>query len=733
MAYNVSIGAVDPGTSDAHFATWRLFLESSAPGITPTDWVVTFQANEVHIAQRYNTAFDQGNWMTEATSVTVTSEGFTGIPFGTLGGNTSQLYFDFGDKNKLRFASTTTCDFTFQDIEIRIGADNGQNNAMIFMESYAHTATFNRVIITDWRPGGNSNSNLFGIGYSNTGEGFAIYNSLITGCQFGTGSGRFVFGVQQSSQGAGNTKLYEVIGTTIAGNDDSEASNVLIFQAKNGIDASKLNAYNCVIGVENGASMDSDWLAGNLIQNVTQDGLGTTPNVNVYTLAGNTSEVYTDVDAGNFDMLPDPNPALRAGLKLASDTTSPLTKTLRGNDRDLTRVFWDAGATMGTAAPDPPVEVTCVVESYLESFGTPSVTPPPAEVTADIEGVLRAAGAPTVADPPPSIVSSTILATLRTHGTPTSTDPLPVEVTVDIEPLLRTSGTPSMELPDSDFYSNASGLDYTNPYGVAYGPRGGTPVTCVVLGTVYTLGLPTVAQPPAQELTGAITGILSASGVPTVETPRQTVCGSAQALGKARTLGTPSTTAPVEPLTADISATLRTHGDPAATVEMTSVIESILITKGLPSLAIPPNQIISSIRGVLRSEGQPTDSGRPTVCGSAQAVGKARTLGTPSVELPPDTLTATIESTLRSSGTPNVTVPSGVRSFVLGVARNQGEPTVVNPPAQLTASIEATLRTSGSGYINSGWTNPSNGRLFLVCEDLRSFIVPHDNRYFEVT
>ena len=733
MAYNVTIGAVDPGTADAHFTTWRLFLESSAPGITPTDWVVTFQANEVHIAQRYNTDFNQGDWMTEATSVTVTSEGFTGIPYGTLGGNTSQLYFSFGDKNKLYFTSSTTCDFTFQDIELRVGPDNGANNSMFFQQSYAHTATFNRVIITDWRPGGNSNSNLFGIGYSNTGNGFAIYNSLITGCQFGTGSGRFVFGVQQSSQGAGNTKLYDVIGTTIAGNDDSEASNVLIFQAKNGIDASKLSAYNCVIGVENGASMDSDWLGGNLIQNVTQDGLGTTPNVNVYTVAGGTSEVYTDVDAGNFDMLPDPNPALRAALKLASTTTSPLTKTLRGFDRDLTRPFWDAGAMMGTAAPDPPVEVTCSIESYLESFGTPSVTPPPVEATADIEGVLRSTGAPTVIAPPPSIVSSTIRATLRTDGTPTATDPLPVEVTVDMESLLRTSGTPSMELPDSDFYSNASGLDYTNPYGVAYGPRGGTPITCVVLGTVTTLGTPTVAQPPAQELTGDITGTLSASGAPTVETPRQTVCGSAQSIGTARTLGEPSTATPIESITAAISATLRTQGTPAATVELTSNIESILVTKGLPTLALPPNQLISSIRGVLRSTGLPSDSGRPTVCGSAQSIGTMRNSGQPSIELPPDTLTAAVESTLRSSGSPSVTVPSGARSFVLGVARNQGEPTVVNPPAQLTASIEATLRTSGSGYINSGWTNPSSDRLFIVCEDLRSFIVPHDNRYFEVT
>ena len=91
MPYNVTIGTVDPGTSDAHFSTYRLFLESDAPGITPTDWIVTFIAGETHDAQRYYEAFNQGTWMTEATSVTFRSDGFTGIPFGAPGGNSARL------------------------------------------------------------------------------------------------------------------------------------------------------------------------------------------------------------------------------------------------------------------------------------------------------------------------------------------------------------------------------------------------------------------------------------------------------------------------------------------------------------------------------------------------------------------------------------------------------------------------------------------------------------------
>ena len=140
MPYNVTIGAVDPGTSDAHFTTWRLFLESSAPAITQQDWVVTFLDGESHQAESGETSFTQGTWQTKCVDLTVTSEGFTGIPYGLPGGSTSRLTFAFTGASKLYFGSALGAisgfgSITFQDIEIMIGTANASNVGMFRMEN----------------------------------------------------------------------------------------------------------------------------------------------------------------------------------------------------------------------------------------------------------------------------------------------------------------------------------------------------------------------------------------------------------------------------------------------------------------------------------------------------------------------------------------------------------------------------------------------------------------------
>ena len=458
--YFVTIGA------GGDFATYREFLESSDPGFSPRPWTVTFLGNQIHSAQRYYTAFNQGTWMAAASEVLFTSEGFTGIPYGKTGGNTAKLQFNFGDSNKMSFNSSTTCPITWQDIEIDIGADNGTNNSQIAMQSYAYPATFNRVIIVNWKPGGNTTNRIFGVGYSNTGGGFFISNSLITDCQFGTGSGRNIFQIVQTS---GNTDgAFTVMNTTIAGNDDSESSGVAIFGAKDGASDTLMKAYNNVIGVENGDAFDTDWNDSvNRFGNVCQSNQGAVPNVNVWSLVGNTSAVYEDVAAGDFTLKAG-SPAEGAGFRLSDEPGNALTITIRGNARPTDDVIWDSGATMALGAP---VESTsCDIESYLESFGSPGVK----ETTgSNIESYLESFGIPTVVLPPE-------------------------QVTAAVTASLRSEGAPSVVIPPSDNYNNPSNLVYTNPAGLEYGP-GAT----VELGSQIYASLSSSGEPSPHEDTNS--------------------------------------------------------------------------------------------------------------------------------------------------------------------------------------------------------------------------------------
>ena len=138
MAYNVTIGATNPGTADAHFSTWAAFLQSGRPGITPTDWTVTFLDGQEHLATSGQVSLIQGSWYEDANSLTVTSEGFTGIPYGQPGGSTSRLSFPFSATFKIFYGASLGAlvkTLKFTDMEIKLGSGSGSAQALVKTEN----------------------------------------------------------------------------------------------------------------------------------------------------------------------------------------------------------------------------------------------------------------------------------------------------------------------------------------------------------------------------------------------------------------------------------------------------------------------------------------------------------------------------------------------------------------------------------------------------------------------
>ena len=418
------------------------------------------------------------------------------------------------------------------------------------------------------------------------------------------------------------------------------------------------------------------------------------------------SDVWADPDNGDWTSAGASNPALLAGDRLSTDPASEYAVDIYGDPRDVSNADWDAGATAFTqVAPTPSSLFGLWIFEYAAM-------------------------------------------TLRTAGTPTVTAPSD-SVTGDIEGILRTSGTPTTNPPEG--YNNPSDIVYTNPSGVAYdGPSVEQTLTSI-LGLVRSSGSPLVVNPPQNTASdivavarasgtpsvlgpdpvntaSAIEATLSSAGTPSVVDPTAPVCLSCQSIGDIRTYGMPVVTDPSVFINSDILGTIRTEGTPNIGVDLLTSILGTLSGSGTPTVTTPPGVTTSDIEAVLGSSGTPTVES-PAQCISCQSIGDIRTQGTPSVALPSDSISSDVYGTARSNGTPTVYVPVSLAADVEATLRTEGTPTVTAP---LTSSVRGTLRTAGIPYVNTGWTNPRGERLFIVPQDFRHFVVPFENRNFEV-
>lgn len=176
------VNAVTIGTGGT-YETWADFIAETDPG-TPYDWEVTLLANQDHIVSSTQ-AINLGGWANQATSVKFTSQGFTGKPYGTSGGNTSRLNFNYSGQKKLRFTSAncgSLSSILFEDIQIDIGNSNGQSIYLIEATNAAGLdLTFNRCVLS----GMENTSNHASVRYMGTDYGpfgmFTVTNCLFTG------------------------------------------------------------------------------------------------------------------------------------------------------------------------------------------------------------------------------------------------------------------------------------------------------------------------------------------------------------------------------------------------------------------------------------------------------------------------------------------------------------------------------------------------------------------------
>lgn len=263
MPYQVTLGPAGSGATfenDApggQLSAWVKFINSSAPGITPQEWEVTLLGGAKYCGESNNYNIAQGTWATECTKLIVRSEAgaFTGIPYGEAGGNTTCLDLTqdndgntYSGPHTLYFNGTAP-DVLFQDVQIKAGRNNGQNNEQFRFVSYSGTAEFDRCMFTDWTPGISYQGNgLFMTDWSNSGI-IRISNSVFTNntmaANSNSGSHKFIYNYRTGMS-------WEVYNNTFYGNDYTDANNgdfpVRYFHG--GGSSAQLVAFNNVIDLQ---------------------------------------------------------------------------------------------------------------------------------------------------------------------------------------------------------------------------------------------------------------------------------------------------------------------------------------------------------------------------------------------------------------------------------------------------------------------------------------------------
>ena len=94
---------------------------------------VVFQSGETHSGTRFTHDYFQGTWDDIATELTVTSQGFTGKPYGTPGGNGTYFYHPYGDRGFNHGSNANSFGkITWREIEIDAPSTNGTNHGLFY-------------------------------------------------------------------------------------------------------------------------------------------------------------------------------------------------------------------------------------------------------------------------------------------------------------------------------------------------------------------------------------------------------------------------------------------------------------------------------------------------------------------------------------------------------------------------------------------------------------------------
>ena len=458
MTVNLTTRTMEIGAT-GDYADWQAFRTSVKEDYAGYDTVgslpltVIFQAGEIHDVGRYealyfadgiNVSTDTTYWQSVADGVTITSDGFTGIPYGETGGNSCYVRMAFGDdgfghgSNTSHFCNTINTDAVIKwtELEIDLPTSNGvlvggfewryTNNTNFLMDrcicrSYTATSSSNGMftIREDYGTIKIMNSLFYDINVTGTASGgwiymtvganeatdsVRVYNntvvkstvdsdaSFLVRCQRfnkldfknnvidcdgthgwtlgsaahtgNTGVNDFTFadanpdtitssGSSPSNFTSGENTIragmrLKVTGT--ASNDGeytvaSVTSSTITLDAGDSLTAETIGTGAVLVG--------SIFTASDSEGNVVDDDSGSTSdtnNVDVYTSAGNTSDVYTDVDAFDFSHKVT-SPAINAATTLtvaegiAIDEVSD--PDLAGNNRVQAGppANWDSGAT----------------------------------------------------------------------------------------------------------------------------------------------------------------------------------------------------------------------------------------------------------------------------------------------------------------------------------------------------------------------------------------------------
>jgi len=180
--------------STGDYANWTAFCQSNSGEYAFSDpseagalpLTAIFIEGEVHTAARYTHDYFQGTWDEIATELTVTSQGFTGKPYGTPGGNGTILEHNYSDNG---FGHGNNANLfgkiTWTEIEIDAPNSNGANRGL-FTFRYCPNLDFtvDRCLLHGYT----NNNSLGGLFHCRDDHGeIKITNNLIYGLQ-GTGS-----------------------------------------------------------------------------------------------------------------------------------------------------------------------------------------------------------------------------------------------------------------------------------------------------------------------------------------------------------------------------------------------------------------------------------------------------------------------------------------------------------------------------------------------------------------
>lgn len=681
MPYQITLG---PAGSGATFendvsngpggastkSAWCKFLESGPPGITPQEWELTLLGGASYNGHAGVFSLNSsGTWHQECTKLTVKSEAgaFTGIPFGQAGGNTTCIDLTQNNNTDSIFNSTglsfgtDTPDVTFEDVQIKVGTTNGNQNEGILIGYYTKDAVFNRVLFTDYIPGATNNGcMMIGTNWNNTGS-VTISNCVITNCVLAgdsTGNHKYFYNYRTGL-------TWNVFNNTITGNDYTNANdgpNPFRFFHGGGTSA-QINCFNNVIDVEFeelSSVFTGTWDTGT---NIQFNACGRDTDIGPVYASYQYPRVLSFPDSqynGNFDWA-------KVSGRVESDGTFNTAPGL-GVDKQVFCREVSPGVYYWIAWHDGPSGEFW----YCGTSSTDPKTWTAASATGTSSVALLAGTGQTVngGEGPQSAYVAWF-----TNGSDVYTDVGAYDFSQKSTSNVLEQGIKLPAIPPEDYYGTLRDT----------------------AASLWDLGATTYNTAVNEDsITSTQEPQIRSSGVPSTEVA----------------------------LTADgITAALRSSGEPSVEVALetceSAACPVIVRSSGSPTV------INAEVTLACTAEPQVRASGSPTVVNAdvllvCTAQPKARTTGVPYIHTE-GALSAELWSRVRSSGEPSVE-STDKTVFCRPVIRSGGTPTVIAPDMTLACSAYAIARSSGRPDGTIDFLLPPAGRFFVVQKENRFFI-----------